>query len=175
MKRSYLIIAMTAGLAACNNGPVDEPPTVEDGATSAVISEDAVPAMPPAPSATVPTENGGDMTDDASDDGAEAMIPAALQGRWGINDADCTTTKGDDKGLITVSANQVRFYESIANLGKVSESSDSRIAADFAFTGEGQSWSRGMILDVQNGGNVLVRRETGADAMPGPLRYRKCG
>ena len=173
MKPSYLIIALSAGLAACNSGPVDEPAAADDMATPAVTSDTAAPAMPPSPSATVPVEDDG-MADGAGDGAAKTTIPAALQGRWGINEADCTTTNGDDKGLITVSADQIRFYESTARLGKISESSDTRIVADFSFSGEGQTWSKGMTLDVQDGGKTLIRRETGEDAMPGPQRYRKC-
>ncbi len=170
MTRSYLIIALSAGLAACNSGPIDEPAAADDMATPAVTTDTAAPAMPPAPSATAPVENV------ASGDGmAMTTIPAALQGRWGINEADCTMTSGDDKGLIRVSDKQIRFYESTAKLGKISESSDTRIVADFSFSGEGQSWSKGMTLDAQDGGKTLIRRETGADAMPGPERYRKCG
>ncbi|WP_420606360.1 hypothetical protein [Novosphingopyxis sp.] len=170
MKRSYLIAALGISLAACNSGPVDEPLAADDMATPAVTNDTAAPAMPPAPSATVPVAD-----DETGDSSAMATIPAALQGRWGINPADCTTTNGDDKGLITVGADRIRFYESTARLGKISESSDSRIVADFSFSGEGQSWTKGMTLDAQDGGKTLIRRETGEDAMPGPERYRKCG
>ena len=173
MKYSCLIVALSAGLAACNSGPVDEPPAADDMATPVVTNDSAAPATPPAPVATVPVE--GEATSAAMESSAADVIPAALQGRWGINAADCTTTKGDDKGLITVSDKQIRFYESTAKLGKIGEASDTRLVADFSFSGEGQTWTKGMTLDVQDGGKTLIRRETGQDAMPGPLRYRKCG
>ena len=34
------------------------------------------------------------------------VIPAAFHGRWGMVPADCTSTRGDNKGLITVDAEQ---------------------------------------------------------------------
>jgi hypothetical protein len=41
-------------------------------------------------------------------------------------------------------------------------------------TGEGQSWTRRMVLDAQDGGKTLARREQGPDAMLGLLRYSRC-
>ena len=88
--------------------------------------------------------------------------------------ADCTSTRGDAKGLIEVTDKQIKFYESRATLATVAESADTRLVADFAFSGEGQTWQRRMTLEAQDGGKALVRTETGPDAMPGPLRYAKC-
>ena len=36
------------------------------------------------------------------------------------------------------------------------------------------TWEREVVLDVQDGGATLVRREYGDDAAPGPFRYAKC-
>src|SRR6476659_3156800 len=33
-------------------------------------------------------------------DAAAAAIPAALHGRWGLTPGDCTSTRGDAKGLL---------------------------------------------------------------------------
>ncbi|AQR76023.1 hypothetical protein BXU08_18520 [Sphingomonas sp. LM7] len=101
-------------------------------------------------------------------------IPATLQGRWGLVAADCTSKRGDAKGLLTITTGTLSFYESRGTLGRVAERDASRIVADFAMSGEGQSWTRRMVLDGQDGGSTLIRREQGADAMPGALRYRKC-
>ncbi len=79
-------------------------------------------------------------------------IPAALHGRWGLVPADCTSTRGDNKGLLTITADTLRFYESVGTLGKVVERDTGRLVADFAMTGEGQSWTRRMVLDAEDGG-----------------------
>lgn len=88
--------------------------------------------------------------------------------------ADCTSTRGDAKGLLTITAKDVRFYESVAELGEVKEQDANRIRAGFTFTGEGQTWKQDMVLDAQGDGNTLIRRDYGPDAIPGPLEYKRC-
>ena len=102
----------------------------------------------------------------------EIQIPEALRGRWGLVPADCTSTMGDNKGLITIDATTIKFYESRATLKLVKEVRESRVLATFDFTGEGQEWTYDEELDLQNGD--LVRTETGEGAMPEPLRYKRC-
>ncbi len=87
-----------------------------------------------------------------------AAIPAALHGRWGLTPADCTSTKGDTKGHLVVSRDGLRFYESRAvPAGNIRTSGDS-YSADFAFTGEGQSWTRFETLQFKK--DRLVRTES---------------
>jgi len=102
-------------------------------------------------------------------------IPAALHGRWGLTAADCIPGRADNKGLMTVTAEGLRFYESRATLARVDERSMTRLMALFDFSGEGYTWQRGQILDLQDGGATLVRREYGPEAMDGVLRYSACG
>ena len=105
---------------------------------------------------------------------AAAAIPEPLRGRWGLTAEDCTSTRGDAKGLLEVTENGLRFYESRAALGRIAEQGPARIAADFDFEGEGMTWQRHVILETQDGGRTLSRRETGADAMTETLRYERC-
>jgi hypothetical protein len=106
---------------------------------------------------------------------ASTAIPESLHGRWGLAAGDCTSTRGDAKGLLTISAEELRFYESRGVLGEIMEQTPTRIVADFAFTGEGMEWTRRMTLDVEQDGNVLIRREEGEGAAPGAFRYMRCG
>jgi hypothetical protein len=101
-------------------------------------------------------------------------IPQVVQGRWGLVPADCTTTRGDEKGLLVVGPDSLKFYESHAKLGAIAERSDTRIRATFAFTGEGMEWTHDVVLDAQDGGNTLIRRDYGPDAEPGPFKYTRC-
>jgi hypothetical protein len=103
-----------------------------------------------------------------------AGIPAALQGRWGLVAADCEPGRADAKGLLTITADKLRFYESVGELDDIREVADDRIHASFDFTGEGTEWEREMALELQETGAALVRREFGADAAPGSFRYVKC-
>lgn len=87
-----------------------------------------------------------------------ASIPSALHGRWGMTPADCTSTKGDAKGLLVVKSDGLTFYESRAVPARnVSVSNDS-IGADFDFTGEGQSWTKFETLQLSK--DKLVRTES---------------
>lgn len=101
-------------------------------------------------------------------------IPAAMHGRWGLVPEDCTSTRGDAKGLITVSAGEIRFYESVGQVDSASERSDSAFRGTFAFTGEGMQWTREMALALGADGTTLVRSEFGAEAIAEPLTYTKC-
>ena len=103
-----------------------------------------------------------------------AGIPTALQGRWGLVAADCEAGRADAKGLLTITADKLEFYESVGELGETDEVADDRIRATFDFTGEGMEWEREMALELQETGSALVRREFGADAAPGSFRYVKC-
>jgi hypothetical protein len=105
---------------------------------------------------------------------AAKVIPQALRGRWGLVPADCTSTKGDAKGLLEIDATTLRFYESRGTLGDIAQRSDSAITAAFAFAGEGQTWSRDMTLSLGNDGKTLIRRESGEGAAEGPLEYARC-
>ena len=115
-------------------------------------------------------------------DGAEALPPAALaipadfQGRWALTPEDCTSTRGDAKGLIEVTEEAVRFYESRGTLDKLSEGPDRPgvFRATFAFSGEGETWTREMQMAVSDDGSELVRSEFGEDALAEPLTYAKC-
>ncbi len=164
-----LAACATLALAACGAPEDDAAPAGDE--TSAPVEAVATPA---------PTSTGGPTatpipTPTATDTGGAASIPAAVRGRWGLVPADCTSTRGDAKGLIQVSAQDIRFYESVARLGTVKERSSDSIRANWAFTGEGMNWTRDLSLTVQNGGNRLVRREYGEDALDGALTYTKCG
>ena len=98
-----------------------------------------------------------------------AQIPAALQGRWGLSPADCTTTHGDAKGLLIVSPGELRFYESRAVPASEVDSDSRSIVGNFAFAGEGQSWTKYEALKVDR--NILVRTEMNPTAS---FSYAKC-
>lgn len=172
--KGYAILAggMTAlALAACSTESARNETVVQNQ----TVATDAAPVAPapalpanaaePAPTASASATPAPDLA---------AGIPAALHGRWGLVPADCTSTRGDAKGLLTITADRLAFYESRGTIAQVVERDDNRLVADFAMTGEGQEWNRRMSLNVQDGGKTLIRREQGADAMPGPLKYSRC-
>lgn len=101
-------------------------------------------------------------------------IPAQFQGRWGLGDKDCTSGKGDAKGLLTVKPDSLNFYESTGKLDQITEAEEGRVRGNFSFKGEGMEWKRDEILTLRKEGKVLVRREFGDDASPEPFDYTKC-
>lgn len=133
-------------------------------------------ALPSGDESPIPVEPDGGIGDDATPpaDAVAEGIPHTLRGRWGLVAADCEPGRADAKGLLVVTADQLKFYESVGTLGDAAERSPERLRANFAFTGEGMSWNRDMLLEVRDGGKALVRQEFGADAAPEPLRYTRC-
>jgi len=98
-----------------------------------------------------------------------AAIPASLHGRWGLTPADCTSTKGDAKGLLVISSDRLTFYESRALPARNIRTTSDTFGADFAFTGEGQSWTRFETLRITKG--RLVRTESSPMAS---FTYARC-
>lgn len=96
-----------------------------------------------------------DSARDAEPDGA---IPAALRGRWGMTPADCITTRGDNKGMLAITAERLEYYESRATPGTSIERGDNGISGNFDFVGEGQSWSKYVSLKLHNGTLVETLR-----------------
>jgi hypothetical protein len=100
---------------------------------------------------------------------AAKRIPAVLQGRWGLTPADCTSIRGDAKGLLVVTAEDLHFYESRATPAADVQSDATSISGHFNFSGEGQSWSKYEAL--KKTGDKLTRTETNPAAS---YTYAKC-
>ena len=161
MRRISLVLPALLALAACDNGTQSADTTTEEAAAQGDLADNSSIAPTPSPTA---------------DDGTPAPteIPAALRGRWGLVPGDCTSTRGDAKGLLTITGDKLEFYESVGTLDTIMEAEPTRIRAAFDFEGEGMTWDREVVLDVQDDGAALIRREYGDDAAPGPFRYAKC-
>ncbi len=157
MRNAFLLAALPLTLAACQQEKAAD--TVADASPPAQPAE-ASPAPAPTPSSTAGIPEGG--------------IPVALQGNWGLTPADCTSTRGDAKGLLRVSATTLQFYESLARLGGIKDRSSTSLTADFEFTGEGMTWNTEETLTVA--GDKLTRTERGGDqpGTRGPFTYTKC-
>jgi hypothetical protein len=142
----------TGGLPSLDNvaGGRDGTPSADGSAPTNVAT---VPATTPA---TAPAA-------------AAAAIPVALHGRWGMTPADCTSTKGDTKGLLVVSRDALAFYESRAVPARNVRVSSDLISAEFDFTGEGQSWTKFETLQLKK--DRLVRTESSPMAS---FNYVRC-
>ena len=151
-----LILALTA----CGQQR-DEPSPQPDKAALPIEADGA-----PDESATPPAL--------AGDEAGAATIPIPLQGRWGMVPADCTSTRGHAKGLLTIGPRQLRLYESVATLELETARSERMIRGQFEFTGEGMTWTRDETLSVS--GDTLTRTSRGGDepGSEGPFTYSRC-
>ena len=177
MRPTLLLAALPLALAACQQAPTDTDAATD---TAATVTETAPAAGEMGPGATPTVTETAAATPTASptasptSDGDGSTIPVALRGRWGLVAADCTSTRGDAKGLLTISPTTLKFYESLGTLGKIRTRTASTLRADFSFSGEGMTWTRDETLSVS--GNKLTRTERGGDepGSGGPFTYTRC-
>ena len=102
------------------------------------------------------------------------LIPAQFRGRWGLTKADCTSTRGDAKGLLTIDDARLTFYESRGMLDKVLGATANSFDANYGFSGEGQEWQR---VERLTRTNAKLQRRTDAAAGHEPpvnLTYSRC-
>lgn len=120
---------------------------VDETAAAAVGEGDGAPTLPTAATAT--------------------KIPEVFRGRWGMVPADCTSTRGDAKGLLRIDGDRLHFYESRATLDRVIAATPDRFEGNFGFSGEGQEWTARVALIRQ--GDTLIRQEEGPR-----FTYKRC-
>ena len=155
---------MLLALAACQQGNDDNIAIDETNTANAVIE-----TLPP--DETV-TNDADDADANASDSTAGALlIPAAFRGRWGMVPDDCTSTRGDAKGLIIVDEDSIKFFESQATLTKVTGNFPENFSGTFAFTGEGENWTNNQNLKLTGSSNTLVRKQSD---IAQPFTYKRC-
>ena len=164
MRRSAILALACGMLAGCGqSGPVAN--GAENTASLPPPDQAAPDPSAAAPANATATPSGANAAQAANG----TKIPAALHGRWGMSPGDCTSTRGDAKGLLTINADEMRFYESVAvPQAEIAVAPDS-IRGNFNFTGEGQSWTKFQALRLQGG--ELVRTESNPTAS---YSYAKC-
>ena len=159
-----LVIGGLMSMVACSG----RDPVVADEANNLAAAPADVDVLPADESAITPTNEMENGAAEPVNDAART-IPASLHGRWSLTPADCTSTRGDAKGLLIVSAESLKFYESLGKpAGTLTTSADSA-SGDFAFTGEGMTWKRYEALELQD--NKLVRTESSPMAS---FTYARC-
>jgi len=102
-------------------------------------------------------------------------IPSQFRGRWGLTAADCTSTRGDNKGLLVIGSKDLKFYEARGALARtISVPAADRFEGAFNFTGEGMTWSPVEQFEVEL--DTLRRRtsQTPEGEPPVDLSYTRC-
>ena len=180
--RSPIFLSLIAALPLLACRPAADRAAGEN----AVTSETAAPTSPGSQRTPDddPFERGANLSVPAGTDGGtadnassaipgKAGIPKALQGRWALVPADCTSTRGDAKGLLIVGESGLRFFESRARVDRIeSNAPPNRLVASFDFTGEGMTWKR--VMTLERSGNRLRRIERGGEEGPVDLTYTAC-
>ena len=161
------LLALT--LAACQQPADDSNIAIDNEVNAAEAANAEAEALLPSEQAADPNIiNGLNEADDAgSEDPNVAFIPAQYRGRWGMVAADCTSTRGDAKGLITIGDTSIRFYESTATLKEQRPAISTSFSGLFGFTGEGQTWQK--VMTFTRDGNTLTRAEG-----EGRFTYTRC-
>ncbi len=160
MKYNILAISAAALLSACGQGPVSD--DANNVGTAAEVE-----MLPPDENVVAPANDLDSRVEDPAAPSGSLKIPASMHGRWGLTPGDCTSTRGDAKGLMIVSADSLKFYESSAKpAGELKFSADSA-SGDFAFTGEGMTWKKYQSLELQ-GASSCGPRATRWRATPTP-------
>jgi hypothetical protein len=167
MKR---IIAALLALCACGS---EQPPPAN---SAAEVASDAV--APPGNVLAPAPPDSAQQAVAAQDEPPLTVIPDRFAGRWGITAEDCTSTRGDAKGLMAIERDQIRFYESIARPAALTRVSDRRLDGNFSANGEGQTWTLLMRLELSRDGDSLTRTVDEGDSArsPGGNRfvYQRC-
>lgn len=159
-----LVAVLLLGLAACSGESSD--PQASGTPDPELLAPTAT--TPAATEAPDPTATGAESPAKVS------QIPATLRGRWGLVPRDCTDNMGAEKGLVTIGATEMKFYESVAKLTSVTASTPTSISGTFAYDGEGMQWTRKVNFASTDGGKTLTFEEFGDDAPAGPRIYTKC-
>ena len=165
MKQLSSVALLLLALAACK--PANEANNVASTDVNAAAPTD-IEALPPSEEGGPPAAENSAMPVPPN---PAPVIPAAFRGRWGMVPADCTSTRGDNKGLITVDYNSIKFYESLATLSEITGDAPGNFAGNFSFTGEGQTWIKPQTLKLTGSSNTLIRSETDP-AMS--FTYKRC-
>ena len=162
IQRNFALAAVLV-LAACQQATDDSNIAIDDGVNAADVAEADVETLPPSEASAPPPGNGLAPTNSTS----TALIPAQYHGRWGMVAADCTSTRGDAKGLITIGDSSIRFYESTATLVEQRPAIATGFAGFYRFTGEGQNWEK--VVTLKRSGDSLTRADD-----DGNFNYRRC-
>jgi len=156
------------GAVACGkNDPVDNKAKNADGLDQVVEQANATADAVHEQNETAPAPVTNETAPEIAPPTPGAIIPAQYQGRWGMVAADCTSTRGDNKGLITIGDTSIRFYESTATLAEQRPAKATSFSGLFDFTGEGQRWRK--VMTFTRTGDTLERAD-----QEGRYTYKRC-
>lgn len=172
-RNSICFTVLALALGACQQ-PTDANIAIDNQVNAAEAANAEIETLPPSEESGAPAPTGNatvsplnEAEDDPEDSPSTAVIPAQYRGRWGMNVNDCDPRRSDNKGLMTVRPNSIRFYESTASLQEQRPAIATSFSGTYSFTGEGQSWER--VVTLTRTGNTLKRADN-----EGSTTYTRC-
>ena len=170
-QRTFTLPALLAlALAACQQPANDSDIAIDNSVNAAEAANADIETLPPSEEGGAPAE----MNNVAAPATLPTAIPAPFRGRWALVPADCTSTKGDAKGLLTINDTRLTFYESRGTLAKVIGATADSFDARYNFSGEGQTWQRTERFKLV-GGKLQRRTDAEPDQEPPVnLTYSRC-
>ena len=159
--RAIALLTVAVALAGCHRS--DQPSGADNRAEAAI--DNAV-----ATNQAAATLNGLPVPQQK----AQAVvneIPPSFVGRWGMTKADCDPDSMAVKGLLTITPDALKFWESKGRVQRIVHHSPYDISLDLDLTGEGQSWTNTTRLTLDAATTVLIRTEAGK---PDHYRYQRC-
>ncbi len=168
IQRNFSLPALLAlAIAACQQPADDANITIDNEVNAAEAANAEIETLPPSEEAGAPTDSGVNGDISATEPSTPDSIPSQYRGRWGLVAADCTSTRGDAKGLIVINEGTIKFYESLATLKEQRPAIATGFSGLFNFTGEGQSWTK--VMTFTRTGNSLKRADS-----DGNFSYTRC-
>jgi hypothetical protein len=142
MRANRLLAAAALLLAGC--APEEQ---TQGNSGNAAAAAPAAPAAVPTPSSPAPAPK------PATEPARKDAIPAAFHG---VYDSSVEACGRPSDGRLTVSADELRFHESIGSVRSVVPSRSGAIRVEADYRGEGESWRSGRDLLLSADGSKLT-------------------
>ena len=155
----FAALTLIAAVAACHDGAK---PSAQDNKAAAAIGN-AVAANSTA------AQLEGLPVPQPTAHALAYQIPTSFVGRWGMTPADCDPDGSAVKGLLTITDDSLKFWESKGSVQQIVRHSPYDITLQLAMTGEGQSWASTTRLVLDAAATELVRSDNSHS-----YRYQRC-
>ena len=144
-----LLLAACSGDTGAEGGAnADDPAASAERAPVSAPAQDG--PMPPAGDAG----DDADAPADAPNGAPGTTIPARWHGDWAADEAGCREPDAHIEGL-TVSADELRFHESVAVPRRVDTLDADSIRVESDYDGEGRQWTATQVLRLSDGDAAL--------------------
>lgn len=155
MRRQSILLPLLL-VAACDNSNQS---AGQPGVVANIVDQALPNAQQPAPPANAITPVETPPAIDPPAATPSGQIPATMQGRW-TGTADRCGDRSADLEL-TIAPDQLTFHESVGEVRSV-KATEGGLSVEAAFTGEGQSWTRTLLLKPSPDGRMLTIINDGA-------------